>query len=102
MPEVVEHWSLTTVREKLFKIGAKVVRHGHTVGQLCPEHGLIGVVGRCGGQSPLQHIASVECTTPERGHIACRVILGHDQPGRTNPNGHPSLGEEGVSRALPG
>ena len=26
--EVVEHWSLTTLREKLIKIGAKVVRHG--------------------------------------------------------------------------
>ncbi len=26
MPEAVEHWSLTTLREKLVKIGAKVVR----------------------------------------------------------------------------
>ncbi len=24
----VEHWSLTTLREKLVKIGAKVIRHG--------------------------------------------------------------------------
>ncbi len=24
----MEHWSLTTLREKLIKIGAKVVRHG--------------------------------------------------------------------------
>ncbi len=28
MPKEVEHWSLTTLREKLVKIGAKVVRHG--------------------------------------------------------------------------
>jgi len=28
LPEAVEHWSLTTLREKLIKIGAKVVRHG--------------------------------------------------------------------------
>ena len=28
LPNVVEHWSLTTLREKLVKIGAKVVRHG--------------------------------------------------------------------------
>jgi hypothetical protein len=28
LPEEVEHWSLTTLREKLVKIGAKVVRHG--------------------------------------------------------------------------
>jgi hypothetical protein len=27
----VEHWSLTTLREKLVKIGAKVVRHGRFV-----------------------------------------------------------------------
>ncbi len=27
----MEHWSLTTLREKLVKIGAKVVRHGHYV-----------------------------------------------------------------------
>ena len=26
-----EHWSLTTLREKLIKIGAKVVRHGRSV-----------------------------------------------------------------------
>ena len=31
LPEEVEHWSLTTLREKLVKIGAKVVRHGRYV-----------------------------------------------------------------------
>ena len=31
MPKEVEHWSLTTLREKLVKIGAKVVRHGRYV-----------------------------------------------------------------------
>ena len=28
LPKEVEHWSMTTLREKLVKIGAKVVRHG--------------------------------------------------------------------------
>ncbi len=28
LPEAVENWSLTTLRENLIKIGAKVVRHG--------------------------------------------------------------------------
>ena len=28
MPELVEHWSLTTLREKPIMIGAKVVRDG--------------------------------------------------------------------------
>ncbi len=28
IPDEVEHWSMTTLRDKLIKIGAKVVRHG--------------------------------------------------------------------------
>ena len=31
LPEAVEHWSPTTLRNKLIKIGAKVVRHGRYV-----------------------------------------------------------------------
>ena len=31
LPQAVEHWSLTTLREKLIKIGAKLVRHGRYV-----------------------------------------------------------------------
>ena len=31
LPKEVEHWSLTTLREKMIKIGAKVVRHGRYV-----------------------------------------------------------------------
>ena len=31
LPQKVEHWSLTTLREKLIKIGAKVVRHGRYI-----------------------------------------------------------------------
>lgn len=30
-PQSVRHWSLTTLREKLIKIGAKVVRHSRQV-----------------------------------------------------------------------
>ena len=30
LPKEVEYWSLTTLREKLVKIGAKVVRHGRS------------------------------------------------------------------------
>ena len=29
--QLVEHWSLTTLREKLIKIGAKVVSHGRYI-----------------------------------------------------------------------
>ncbi len=31
LPEEVEHWSLATLREKLIKIGAKVIRHGRYI-----------------------------------------------------------------------
>ncbi len=31
LPKEVEHWSLTTLREKPVKIGAKVVRYGRYV-----------------------------------------------------------------------
>ncbi len=31
LPKEVGHWSLTTLREKLVKIGAKVVSHGRYV-----------------------------------------------------------------------
>ena len=31
LPEKVEHWSLATLREKLVKIGARIVRHGRYI-----------------------------------------------------------------------
>ena len=31
LPRKIEHWTLTTLREKLIKIGAKVVRHAQYV-----------------------------------------------------------------------
>ena len=31
LPHGVRHWSLTTLREKLIKIGAKVIRHARYV-----------------------------------------------------------------------
>ena len=31
LPQEVEQWSLTTLREKLVKIGARIVRHGRYV-----------------------------------------------------------------------
>jgi hypothetical protein len=31
LPQEVEQWTLTTLREKLVKIGAKVVRHGRYI-----------------------------------------------------------------------
>ncbi len=39
----VEHWSLTTLREKLVKIGAKVVRHG----RVAPDTAAAQIIEKC-------------------------------------------------------
>jgi hypothetical protein len=31
LPEEVKHWSLTTLRDRLVKIGARIVRHGRAI-----------------------------------------------------------------------
>ena len=31
LPEEVKHWSLTTLRDRLVKIGAKIIRHGRSI-----------------------------------------------------------------------
>jgi hypothetical protein len=31
LPDQVKQWSLTTLRERLVKIGAKIVRHGRSI-----------------------------------------------------------------------
>ena len=49
VPKEVEHWSLTTLREQLVKIGAKVVRHGSYVtfqlAERSSEHGQTTKIG---------------------------------------------------------
>jgi len=45
LPQEVEHWWLTTLREKLVKIGARIVRHGrYVVFQLGRGGGAAGAV----------------------------------------------------------
>jgi hypothetical protein len=31
LPEAVSHWSMTTLRDRMVKIGARIVRHGRSV-----------------------------------------------------------------------
>ena len=31
LPEAVSHWSMTTLRDRLVKIGARIVRHGRSI-----------------------------------------------------------------------
>ncbi len=48
LPKEVEHWSLTMLREKLVKIGAKVVSHGRYVtfqmAEVAVPRGLFGKI----------------------------------------------------------
>jgi hypothetical protein len=46
MPKATEPWSLTSLREKLIKIGAKVVSHGRYVK-------IVGLLGSRGGNALL-------------------------------------------------
>ena len=31
LPEAARHWSMTTLRDRLVKIGARIVRHGRSI-----------------------------------------------------------------------
>ncbi len=50
LPQEVEHWSLTTLWEKLIKIGAKVVRHGRYItfqmAEVAVSRALFGAIRR--------------------------------------------------------
>ncbi len=47
LPRSMAHWSLTTLREKLVKIGARMVRHGRYITFQLAE---VAVSGRMFGQ----------------------------------------------------
>ncbi len=56
----VSHWSLITLREKLIKIGAKVVRHGRYITfqlvEVAVSRGLFAeILGLIGRLRPLEH-----------------------------------------------
>ena len=60
LPEEVERWSLTTLREKLVKIGASIVRHGRYVVFQLTE---VAVPRRC---SPTSCVGSMTCVYGHR------------------------------------
>ena len=60
LPDEVSHWSLTTLREKLIKIGAKVVRHGRyftfQLAEVAVSRGLFAqILDLIGRLRPLAH-----------------------------------------------
>jgi hypothetical protein len=47
LPQAMAHWSLTTLREKLVRIGARMARHGRYI---TFQLGEVAVLGRMFGQ----------------------------------------------------
>jgi hypothetical protein len=62
LPEAVKHWSLTTLRDRLVKIGAKVVRHGRAIAFQMAEV----MVPRALFQQILMAIAALRPEAPRR------------------------------------
>ena len=62
LPEVVKHWSLTTLRDRLVKIGAKIVRHGRSIAVQMAEV----MVPRAVFQQILDAVAAVRPEAPRR------------------------------------
>ena len=46
LPRAVRHWTLTTLREKLIKIGAKVVRHSRQMAEVAVPQELFRAILR--------------------------------------------------------
>ena len=62
LPEAVKHWSLTTLRGRLVKIGAKIVRHGRSIAFQMAEV----MVPRALFQQILDAIAALRPEAPRR------------------------------------
>jgi len=62
LPEAVKYWSLTTLRDRLVKIGAKIVRHGRSLAFQMAEV----MVSRALFQQILMAIAGLQPEAPRR------------------------------------
>jgi len=62
LPEAVKHGSLTTLRDRLIKIGARIVRHGRSVAFQMAEV----MVPRALSQQILDAIAALRPEAPHR------------------------------------
>jgi hypothetical protein len=68
LPEEVKHWSPTTLREKLVKIGARIVRHGRYV-----------VFQLAGGRRLMPQGSTREPTARRPNHAADRRLRQRSQ-----------------------
>jgi hypothetical protein len=87
LPKPVRHWSLTTLREKLIKIGAKVTRHAKYVtfqlAEVAVTRNLFAAI--------LDRIARLALPPP----VVCRIMR------RTPRRSGKGFGLRGAVRALP-
>ena len=89
LPEEVEHWSLTTLRERLVKIGARIVRHGRYVVFQLAEVAVprsLFVKSYADGREARAGIAAPSGARPPRPDD--RVAGGDDGPPARERRGH--------------
>jgi hypothetical protein len=67
LPQEIEHWSLTTLREKLVKIGARIVRHGRYVPEGTPRKREKGPHDACGSRDSDKGRPGMGVPTPQFG-----------------------------------
>ena len=96
-PELIKNWSLTTLREKLIKIGAKVIRHGRYIAfQMAevaiPQHMFQEILGsspNCGRSRRLRQHETADghtCNSDRQEDCArCRGKWTH--PAAQRPSG---------------
>ncbi len=85
LPKEVEHWSLTTLRVKLVKIGAKVGRHGRYVTfklaeVAAPKELFRKILRLVDDPRPRQNASSNPPAEPRKNHSTVDVFT---QPGST-------------------
>jgi hypothetical protein len=66
LPRRVNHWSLTTLREKLIKTGARILRYARYIKFQMAE---VGCRGRCSSKFLAASRASCRCGTRDRDDI---------------------------------
>jgi hypothetical protein len=75
LPEAISHWSMTTLRDRLVKIGAKIVRHGRSITfqiaeVMVPRDLLQNILDAIAALRPLP--AALCCPPPRLSRLACR------------------------------
>ena len=75
LPEAISHWSMTTLRDRLVKLGAKIVSHGRSitfqiVDVMVPCDLLQNILDAIAALRPLP--AALCCPPPRLSRLACR------------------------------